>query len=718
MTADYGQAAGADWDSAAPPTAFLFDHDRQREFDTLGYTVVRLMTPDQAKAVCGRLEAALGSHGREADAPAKQSRTVMSYIDSEASFRMTADRLAREALTGPLAQTVRGYRIVSGAIFFKPPGAGEIRVHRDWTQTLDRSEVAFSVWCALDDVDAGNGALQMVPGSHRLVPEITSLSVAPAFAPHADVLKASSRSVELRAGEAVIFDSRTIHWSPPNRSGRQRRAVQVVCLPEQARHVFYAVDGSSGGARFEMIDVTEAGVVECTPAEMLEGARPGPSLGFVENENRPVSREEFEQLLDRATQAAGSPRRPAAAAPRGPILEVCNLSKKYCPSFKRALAYGVADIGRELMGRSGSGNLRRGEFWALDDISFELAPGEALAVVGHNGAGKTTLLKVLAGLIKPDRGSVRLRGRTQALLELGVGFDLRLSARENIRVGAAIHGLAAAGVPRLIDAVLDFAELGEFADAPVQNYSSGMRSRLAYALTTQLNPEILLVDEVLAVGDHAFQRKCVSHMLSYIGNGGSLLLVSHSVHHIQAVCGRAILLDHGRLVHSGTAAETLHLMFERQVRRRREEASSAATGGPIAITEVVVANPRGGEVRAGGPMQVTLRYRCEAPVTATWDFTIWTPDQWICVTGAGNPSELAISPGVGELTCLVPRLPLLSGHYVLRPSLQDARTSFPLVPSAASAIDFSVKSEGDLEANARRQLGQLGQLVALEVEWH
>jgi ABC-type multidrug transport system fused ATPase/permease subunit len=215
--------------------------------------------------------------------------------------------------------------------------------------------------------------------------------------------------VDLRAGEAVIFDSRTIHWSPPNRSGRPRRAVQVVCLPEQARHIFYAVDASSGGARFEMIDVTEVGVVECTPAEMLEGARPGPSLGFVDNGNRSVSRAEFKQMLERATKEAGG-HPPGPGAARRPILELCNLSKKYCPSFKRALAYGVADIGRELVGRSGSGNLRPGEFWALEDVSFELAPGEALAVVGHNGAGKTTLLKILAGLIKPDRGLVRLRG--------------------------------------------------------------------------------------------------------------------------------------------------------------------------------------------------------------------------------------------------------------------------------------------------------------------
>nr|MDQ4087424.1 phytanoyl-CoA dioxygenase family protein [Pseudomonadota bacterium] len=658
------------------------------------------------------LDAACGS----AAAAAGAGRTVMSYIEADPAFRIAGERLARDALSDRLAGHVEGYRIVSGAIFFKPPGAGEIAVHRDWTQTDNREEVTFSVWCALDDVDEENGALQMVPGSHRLVPAIASLSVKPGFADHADLLKRKSRCVKLQAGEAVIFDSRAIHWSPPNRSGRPRRAAQVVCVPEAARHVFYALDQRSSGARFELIDVSEVGVVQCTPAQILAGARPGPSLGYVENDNRPLPREEFERLLDETVPdaAPAAAQRPIASRAGDPILKVSGLSKKYCPSFRRALGYGVTDMARELLARPARHALRPGEFWALGDLTFDLSPGEAMAVVGHNGAGKTTLLKTLAGLIKPDRGTVRVRGRTRALLELGVEFDPRLSGRENVVVGAAIHGFPSNEVRRLVDAVVDFAELEEFIDAPVQNYSSGMRSRLAYALTAQLNPDILLVDEVLAVGDHAFQRKCVSHMLSYIAQGGTLLLVSHSAHHIQAVCQRGILLDHGRLVFSGSATETLHQMFDKQVRRRREEARASAGASPITITEVLAASPDGGPLQPGQPMRMTLRYRCDEPVNLVWGFTIWTADQWVCVTGSNARREQAIAPGAGELSCLVPRLPLLPGHYVLRPDITDARTTFPLVPGAASSIEIQVASPVDAELNARRQLGQL---VAMDVEW-
>ena len=193
------------------------------------------------------------------------------------------------------------------------------------------------------------------------------------------------------------------------------------------------------------------------------------------------------------------------------ILSVAHVSKKYAQQLRRSLWYGARDIARELVPfGSNESPLRPGEFWALDDVSFELERGSSLAVVGGNGAGKSTLLKILYGLLKPDRGEVRVRGRMEALLELGTGFNPLLSGRENVGVGAALHGFDGRQTSALLERVIDFAELGEFIDAPLQAYSTGMKTRLAYALSANLEPDVLLVDEVLAVGDVAFQdRKSV-----------------------------------------------------------------------------------------------------------------------------------------------------------------------------------------------------------------
>lgn len=214
-------------------------------------------------------------------------------------------------------------------------------------------------------------------------------------------------------------------------------------------------------------------------------------------------------------------------------LSVSNLSKKYCGDLKKALFYGLGDIAGEMSGRQWwAGRLRPGEFWALDDISFDVRRGEAVAVIGRNGAGKSTLLRVIYGLLKPDMGQVRIAGRSEAIIELGTGFNPLLTGRENIEVGASLHGLDPDATGRLLEAVIDFAELAEFIDAPLLSYSSGMKARLAYSLAAHLGPDLLLVDEALAVGDLAFQHKCIRHMRQFVQGGGSLLLVSHNVQQI------------------------------------------------------------------------------------------------------------------------------------------------------------------------------------------
>ena len=188
------------------------------------------------------------------------------------------------------------------------------------------------------------------------------------------------------------------------------------------------------------------------------------------------------------------------------------------------------------------------EFWALRDVSFEVGAGEVVGIIGPNGAGKSTLLKILSRITKPTTGGVELRGRLGSLLEVGTGFHPELTGRENIYLNGAILGMSRGEIARKFDQIVDFAEIEKFLDTPVKRYSSGMYVRLAFAVAAHLEPEILIVDEVLAVGDIAFQRKCMGRMTEVGKNGCTVLFVSHNMPAVETLCDRGILLDHGRVV--------------------------------------------------------------------------------------------------------------------------------------------------------------------------
>lgn len=227
------------------------------------------------------------------------------------------------------------------------------------------------------------------------------------------------------------------------------------------------------------------------------------------------------------------------------VLEVCNVSKRFARRLQTSLRYGVVDALRDMIGFPPRQGLGHEEFWALDNVSFTVRRGESIGLLGANGAGKSTLLKTIAGLIKPDRGHVNVRGRVGALIELGAGMHPLLSGRENIRVNAAVLGLSQRELAAKLDEIIAFADLGDFIDAPVQSYSSGMRVRLGFAVAAHLEPDLLLVDEVLAVGDVSFRMKCFQRIEKLINTGTSLILVSHSVIDIARVCSRVLVLKQG-----------------------------------------------------------------------------------------------------------------------------------------------------------------------------
>lgn len=231
-----------------------------------------------------------------------------------------------------------------------------------------------------------------------------------------------------------------------------------------------------------------------------------------------------------------------------PALSITGLSKKYCRSLKRSMLYGIRDISRNMLGLgSHPGQLRQGEFWALDDVTFDVLPGETLGVIGPNGSGKTTLLKILNGIFWPDRGSVRIRGQVGALIEVGAGFHPLLTGRENIFINAAILGMTRGEANRQFDSIVEFADIGDFLDSPVKHYSSGMYVRLGFAVAVHSHPDILLIDEILAVGDEGFQRKCFDKIGELKRNGCTSVLVSHGMHVISSYADHILLLDRGRM---------------------------------------------------------------------------------------------------------------------------------------------------------------------------
>ena len=189
----------------------------------------------------------------------------------------------------------------------------------------------------------------------------------------------------------------------------------------------------------------------------------------------------------------------------------------------------------------------KNEFWALSDVNFEVKKGEVVGFVGSNGAGKSTLLKVIAGVMKPTNGNIEVYGNICPMIELGAGFDMDLTARENIFLNGAVMGYSKEFILEKFDEIVEFSELKDFLDVPVRNFSSGMVARLAFSIATIVEPEILIVDEILSVGDIAFQQKSENKMRSMIGGGTTVLFVSHSVEQIKNLCDRAVWLDHGNV---------------------------------------------------------------------------------------------------------------------------------------------------------------------------
>lgn len=248
------------------------------------------------------------------------------------------------------------------------------------------------------------------------------------------------------------------------------------------------------------------------------------------------------------------------------VVLVKNVSKKFCKSLKRSMAYGIIDLSKNLLGiKTDLTDLKKDEFWAIDDVSFELRRGDVLGLIGVNGSGKTTLLRLLAGIFPPDKGEIAIRGRVGALIALGAGFHPHMSGRENIYLNGTILGMNREEIDNKFNDIVAFAELWEFLDAPVSTYSSGMRVRLGFSIAMAIQPDLLLIDEVLAVGDLGFKMKCLNAIGDLV-KSSAVIFVSHSMPFVARICTQAMILDKGITKYHtkdvGKAIDSYFSMFE------------------------------------------------------------------------------------------------------------------------------------------------------------
>jgi ABC-type polysaccharide/polyol phosphate transport system ATPase subunit len=378
-------------------------------------------------------------------------------------------------------------------------------------------------------------------------------------------------------------------------------------------------------------------------------------------------------------------------------LDVSNLSKKFAQSLKRAMVYGMGEIGRASFGSAKERDrpksatevgLREGEFWALRDVNFQIRRGERVGIIGSNGAGKSTLFRLLSGIYEPTTGRICLRGRLQALIELGAGFHPMLTGRENIRINAAILGMRRRDLDARIASIIEFADIGTFIDAPVKNYSSGMLVRLGFAIAANMDPDIMLIDEVLAVGDAQFQSKCVGFTQKLADEGKTLVMVSHQLPQVLRICERVIWMRKGQVVMDGEAGDVVrHYSADAMQQLSHAKSSRDANHGSVLsegldfryrVVEAApeaVAGMRSTEygslplVLQGSPLTVEIEYHLKQVISGQLSFWLHVKD---AITGlrlfgtAGwfEKQLIPATPGqMGRVRIAFPDSPLMEGLY-------------------------------------------------------
>lgn len=364
------------------------------------------------------------------------------------------------------------------------------------------------------------------------------------------------------------------------------------------------------------------------------------------------------------------------------------------------------------------GGSRYEEFWALRDVSLQVPAGSTFGLIGHNGSGKSTLLKLMAGIHAPTSGFVRTAGRVNALLELGAGFHPELSGRDNILLNGSILGMSRRQILDALDEIVEFSGLGSFIDAPVKVYSSGMYVRLGFAIAVNLDPEILIIDEVIAVGDEEFQRRCFDHLYALRRRGVTIVFVSHSMSIVQTLCDQVAWLDHGRLRQVGGALEVADAYLADVNARERlataggggQTAEQHDSGSELALTRLDFYGADGAEsivATSGQPLRVRMHYEVTVPVEAPvfrlgvhTEGGVWVASPHSRVEGVAA----VLPPGPGHVDYVVDRLILKPGSYVVSATVLD-RTMAHVFDDRDRVFALHVRSGPGMEEGGLVDLG-------------
>jgi lipopolysaccharide transport system ATP-binding protein len=402
-----------------------------------------------------------------------------------------------------------------------------------------------------------------------------------------------------------------------------------------------------------------------------------------------------------------------------PAISIEDLSKRYTVDHEvkqrggyRTLRESLVDLAaaplRRLRGQRSS---TREDFWALKDVSFEVQPGEVVGIIGRNGAGKSTLLKVLSQITKPTTGRVTLNGRVGSLLEVGTGFHPELTGRENIYLNGSILGMGRAEIERKFDEIVDFSGVERFLDTPVKRYSSGMYVRLAFSVAAHLEPEILIIDEVLAVGDAAFQQRCVEKMQSVAQSGRTVFLVSHNLGVVKTLCTHAVALDMGRLADSGEPQAVIKRYLDGSTQQVLTNAwldlsASRRDGdGAVRLSSLLVTSESGMPLVPWGPLSLRLKLSANESRNDCF-IAIRIRDRigqtLIHVSGVQSRTPLRLRAGINEFQCRIPSVALVPGTYIMGLSVGNGHDLFDRISDAAlievqdNPIDpgYGWKSEG------------------------
>ena len=387
-------------------------------------------------------------------------------------------------------------------------------------------------------------------------------------------------------------------------------------------------------------------------------------------------------------------------------VEVSHLSKKFRIYHERNQQLKAS----VLRGR----RARYEDFWAVQDVSFDVRRGEAFGIIGHNGSGKSTLLKCLAQILRPDSGTITVNGSVSALLELGAGFHPELSGRENVYLNGAILGLSRREIDRRFESIVDFAGLAQFIDTPVKNYSSGMYVRLGFAIAINVDPDILVIDEVLAVGDAAFQKKCADKIAEFRNRGKTIVLVSHGLGDVRSLCERCAWIDHGHLKSLGPAHQVVD-EYSGASHEGRDVVVQDGTrwgSGEVQIVSVELLDDSQTSVRfarSGDPLIIRMHYSCSQPVSnAIFGFGLHDLNG-VHVTGTNSRRHGRVIPvldGQGYIDVYIARLALLEGTYELSVAINDW--------TEQRDIDFI---QGAVRFDVLRGLVVEDGLVSLGCEW-